>query len=373
MLRILLVYYEPAPAGQTTHVLSLARGLDKRKFHVTVVLPRHLERSRAAFEQTGVEAIPLPLRKVLWPPQAVAALARLARQQDIVHIHSLEAGLPGRVVARLAGARRVIYTPQTIDIRRVRWHPLYVDIERILAHLTDAIISVNEPDRARLIRWGIPPDKVVTIPNGIDLSAFDGPVDVGSMRDALGLDQDGPLVMQVARLSAQKDPLAFVEGAAYVVRGRPDAQFALVGEGPLREAVAARIRALDLEKRVHLLGWQDEAFRLMAAADVVTLTSRWEGTPYTLLEAMAWSRPVVATAVNGCTEIVEDGATGFLVPAGDPTAWAKRVSNLLSDPIMAAAMGQQARERVEERYSLQEMVAHIESLYRRVVCEATPS
>ena len=279
-------------------------------------------------------------------------------------------------------------------------HWLYVLIERILARVTDVIISVNEPDRERLIRWGIPSHKIVIIPNGIDLSPsaplttlrtgslgvnsvegpalsaaegacpersrrVEGPVDVGSLRRALGLDEDRPLVMQVARLSAQKDPLAFVEGAAHVVRERPDAQFALVGEGPLTEATAKRVRALGLDEHVHLLGWRDEAFRLMAAADVVSLTSRWEGAPHTLLEAMAWSRPVVATAVNGCPEIVVDGGTGFLVPPGDTKAWARRIIDLLSDPTMAAAMGREGRIRVEERFSLREMAARIEGPYQQ--------
>ncbi|MBE9507515.1 MAG: glycosyltransferase family 4 protein [Chloroflexi bacterium] len=398
-MKILLVFYEPMPAGQTTHVLSLARALDNCKYRVTVVLPANLQRSIAAFRQAGVEVVPLPLRKVVWSPQAVVTLARLIRRQDIdiVHVHSQEAGLLGRLVARAAGARRVIYTPQTIDIRRVRFHWLYVLIERILARVTDVIISVNEPDRERLIRWGIPPHKIVIIPNGIDLSPSapsttlmtgslgvnsiegtcpacpersrgkpaEGPVDVGSLRRALGLDEDRPLVMQVARLSAQKDPLAFVEGAAHVVRERPDVQFALVGEGPLTEATAKRVRALGLDEHVHLLGWRDEAFNLMAAADVVSLTSRWEGAPHTLLEAMAWSRPVVATAVNGCPEIVVDGGTGFLVPPGDTKAWARRIIDLLSDPVMAAAMGREGRIRVEERFSLREMAARIEGPYQQ--------
>jgi glycosyltransferase involved in cell wall biosynthesis len=379
MLRILLLYYEPIPAGQTTHVLSLARALDSREYRVTVILPVHLRRTIAAFRQTGVEVVPLRLRKAMWPLQTIVTLARLIREQgfDIVHVHSQEAGLLGRAVAWMAGARGVIYTPQTIDIRRVRLHWLYVLIEHTLARVTDAIVSVNELDRERLIRWGIPPHKIATIPNGIDLSAFrrpvlseaegvEEPVDVGGLRRALGLDEDRQLVMQVARLSAQKDPLAFVEGAAYVVRERPEAQFALVGEGPLRDAVAARIRDLGLRGHVHLLGWRDEAFKLMAAADVVSLTSRWEGAPYTLLEAMAWSRPVVATAVNGCPEIVVDGGTGFLVPPGDTTAWARRIIDLLSEPAMAAAMGRAGRRRVEERFSQQEVVACTERLYQQV-------
>jgi glycosyltransferase involved in cell wall biosynthesis len=172
--------------------------------------------------------------------------------------------------------------------------------------------------------------------------------------------------MQMARLSAQKDPLAFVEGAARVVRKCPEAQFALVGEGPLREEVAARVTERGLRDHVHLLGWHAEGYRLLAAGDVVSLTSRWEGAPYSLLEAMAWSRPVVATAVNGCPEIVVDGETGYLVPPGDTAAWAGRVVELLRDPAKAAEMGRQGRRRVEEHFSLRDMAARLERLYEQV-------
>lgn len=364
-MQVLLIYYEPVPAGQTTHVLALASGLDRSKFCPTIVLPTALQPSIAAFQRVGVRVVPLPLRKLMWPLQAVAALARLIRQEgfDIVHVHSQEAGLLARVVARMAGARRIIYTPQTIDIRQVRWHWLYVLVERALAHLTDTVISVSEFDRERLIGWGLAPYKVVTIPNGIDPNAFETPADVGRLRQELGVDEERPLVMQVGGLRAQKAPLAFVEGASRVARECPNVQFVLIGEGPLTEKVRARVLELGLERHVRLTGWREGAYRLMPAANIVTLTSQWEGMPHVLLEAMACSRPVVATAVNGCPEIVVDGVTGFLVPAGDPAAWARRVVDLLNDPVTADAMGRRGRERVEERFSLRRMIAQIERLY----------
>jgi glycosyltransferase involved in cell wall biosynthesis len=353
------------PAGQTTHVLALARGLSQRGHRVTVALPQHLDRSIAALNASEVSTVPLPMGKLLWPTGSARSVARLVRREgiDIVHIHSQESGLLGRLLARMAGAATLVYTPQVLDIRQTRWYWLYVLLERALAHITDAIVSVDEPGRTRLLGWGIPPSKLFTIANGIDLARFAEPPPRCDLRRTLGLEQDGPLVMQVARLTVQKDPLAFVEGAAQVVCQRPDVQFALVGDGPLRDVVAGRIRELGLDAHVRLLGWRDEAYGLMPAADVLTLTSQWEGLPHVLLEAMAWSRPVVATAVNGCLDAVVDGETGFLVPLGEPVAWAQRVLDLLDDPAKAARMGRQGRQRVEQCFSQETMIARIETLY----------
>jgi glycosyltransferase involved in cell wall biosynthesis len=364
-LKVLLVFYEPQPSGQTTHVLSLVDGLNQQQFDLTVILPEHLERSIVAFQKTGADVLSLGLHKLAWTPAAVAAITRLIRHRafDIIHIHSQEAGLTTRPLVRLAGARRVLYTPQTLDIRRVRWHWLYILVERALARITDVIISVNNSDRERLIQWGLPPGKVVTVPNGIDLAQFGESVDTIAVRQTLGLDARHPLVMQVGRLSAQKDPLAFIDGASKVAQRCPDARFAMVGDGPLRGAVTARIQELGLEHQIRMLGWYENARRLIAAADVVTLTSRWEGTPYVLLEAMGWSRPVIATAVNGCSEVIVDEETGFVVGPGDTGAWASRVIDLLESPAKATLMGRKGRMRVEDLFTVQNVVERIERLY----------
>ncbi len=366
-LNVLLVYYEPAVSGQSTHVLSLARAL--RQHRVTVVLPEALAALAPDFQQAGARVVSLPLRKVFWSLSTISAFTGLIRQEhfDIVHVHSQEAGLVGRALAYLAGARHILYTPQTIDIRRAGWHWLYALLEVILSVITERIISVNEADRRRLIRWGIPAAKVVAIPNGIDLARFSTPVDPAALRKKLGMSVERPLVMQVGRLSPQKDPFAFVEGARRILERHPEAQFALVGKGPLQEELASRIAALGLSQQVFMAGWQDDAWQLMAAAEVITLTSRWEGTPYSLLEAMACAKPVVATAVNGCPEIVLHGETGFLAPAGDLEAWVAGVARLLEQPAQAARMGQRGRQWVEEKFSTDKMGKQIEALYRQVL------
>jgi glycosyltransferase involved in cell wall biosynthesis len=146
----------------------------------------------------------------------------------------------------------------------------------------------------------------------------------------------------------------------------------MVGQGPLRDSIGSRIASLGMRERIRLLGWWDHARRLMVAADIVTLTSRWEGAPYSLLEAMAASRPVVATAVNGCPEIVADRESGYLVPWGDTSAWAAKVLDLLDHPRHAARMGKAGRTRVESLFSIQETTAHTLALYARLAQQGSP-
>jgi glycosyltransferase involved in cell wall biosynthesis len=371
MLKVLLVYYEPRQSGQTTHVLSLVKGLDRSRYDISVILPNHLEKTIETFRQAGVRVYPLSMRKILWKPDAIIEFLRLAHQEkfDILHVHSQEAGLITRVLTPFTGVKRTIYTPQTIDIHHVKWHWLYIFFERILSNVTDKIISVNKADRKRLLKWGIPAEKVVIIPNSIDLKQFNDNIDTFAVRSQLGLNEHNPVVMQVGRLSTQKAPCAFVDGAYIIAQEHPDVQFVMVGDGPLEDKVRGHIKELGMSESIKVVGWYDNAFELISSADIVTLTSRWEGTPFSLLEAMAWSKPVIATKVNGCSEMIIDGITGFLVPPGDINAWSSRVIELLNKPELAKGFGQLGNERVNRFFSKDIMVNQIESLYNQVACE----
>ena len=368
MQKVLFVYFEPQESGQTTHVLSLVRGLRKDKYAITVVLPSQLRKSRSVFKQTGVTIIPLPMRKILWNSKSIASLFRLIRREnfDIIHVHSQEAGFIVRLIARVAGAKLIIYTPQCTNIKRTRLFWLYRSIERILSYITDMIISVSEIDRSRIIQWGIPSSKVITINNGIDIDLKKSLPDIVAKRHMLDLDEKAPIVMQVGRLSYQKNPLNFLKGASLAIKENPDVQFLLVGDGPLKADVEDYIQELDINKNVQCLGWQENASELIAIADVITLTSRWEGMPYVLLEAMAWSRPVVATAVNGCREIVEQEVTGYLVPNNDVKSWANSVIKLLADGKKSKDMGQRGNRRLKDKFSLEKMIEQTEGLYDRL-------
>jgi glycosyltransferase involved in cell wall biosynthesis len=364
---VLLIYYEPLASGQTAHVFSLAKSLDRARFQVEVLMPEHLALAARPFYEAHVKVTLLPIHKTLWRPKAIFHLLHAIRNQPdtIVHIHSQEAGLVARPLAKIGGGKYIFYTPQTIDIRRKHFFKVYVLLECFLARVTDRILSVNEADKQRMVAWGISPKKIVTVYNGIDLEQFHQMTDPGKIRQSLGLRETGPLVMQIGRMSTQKSPLDFIEGAAIILQKRPEVQFVMIGDGPLYSKVLQRVQELGLESKIKLAGACDTAFRLIPAADIVTLTSMWEGAPYSLLEAMAWEKPVVATAVNGCPEIVGDHESGLLVPPNHPERWAQTVMEVLDNPRMAEAFGHAGRQRVEEKFSLPNMVRSIANLYEQ--------
>lgn len=366
-LRLCYVYYEPRPSGQSEHVLSLVHNLDRQRFAVTVVMPDLLASLKEDYVSAGARVLTLPLRKLRWPAAAITGLINEFRRgkPHLVHIHSQEAGLIARPLARLSGTHRVVYTPHTINIRNRRWQKLYWQFEKSLSAITDRIISINDADRQTLIQLGVSAEKLITVYNGIDLARFDPlappPAEI---KNLYGTGQ--ALVMQVGRMNEQKAPFDFLEGARQVLGQMPAARFVLVGDGPLLESVRQKIRADGLENRVYAVGAQPQAFRWMQAADIVTLTSYWEGSPYTLLEAMAWCKPVVATGVNGCPELVHEGETGFLVPPGEPNEWADRVLRLLADPQCRRKMGESGRKHLENNFTIKLMTEKLTEIYEEI-------
>jgi glycosyltransferase involved in cell wall biosynthesis len=201
----------------------------------------------------------------------------------------------------------------------------------------------------------------MTIVNGIDLGHFDPsrePLDLARF----GVPADALVVAVIGSLTEQKDHENFVEAAATLAARDPRVCFLIVGAGPLRDGIAASIDALgDLQKRIILTGEISQMPQLLAAIDVLAISSRWEGLPMVLLEGMAMRRGIVATAVGGIPDVVEDGVNGRLVTAADPQALAKAIADLLNDETARARLGKAARETIARSFDSTPM--------RRRVCE----
>ena len=301
--------------------------------------------------------------------RALAAVTKIAREfrPHIVHTHLAKAGTIGRVAARLAGTRAVVHTYHGTVFRGYfggTKSRAIVGIEQALSHITTRIVAITPSQRRELIDLGIGDDrKVVEIPLGFDLAPFLRPPDQNDARDRLGLPRDIPIVAIVARLVPVKDVSLFLRAMAKV----PAPALAVgVGDGALRASLEAESAALGLGERCRFIGWQRDVAAVYAAADVVALTSINEGSPVSIIEAMAAGRAVVCTAVGGVPDVVRSG-TGVLVPRGDDAAFAAAIAGLFSDPPRRAQLGAAARQAVHPMYDAARLVADMTHLYESML------
>jgi glycosyltransferase involved in cell wall biosynthesis len=288
----------------------------------------------------------------------------------IVHTHSSKAGILGRAAARAAGAEVVVHSIHGFGFHDAQPLPLrkfLVGLERLASRWTDAFIAVSGENIRLGVREKIlSADRVRLIRSGFDTGRFlAGSRERG--RRLLGIPDGVPVVGTVAPFKPQKAPLDFVEVARRVLRRVPAARFVMIGDGELRPAVERAVAASKMEASFLLPGWRDEVPDLMRAFDVFLLTSRWEGLPKVVPQALLAGVPVVATAVDGTREILDDGVDGYLAPPGDVEALARRVSDLLAgkaalDPLFK-------RDRLLREFDQAEMVRAQERLYEELLAQ----
>jgi sugar transferase (PEP-CTERM/EpsH1 system associated) len=300
-------------------------------------------------------------------PRTFVNLVRVLRRTrpDVVHSRNW-ATFDAVMAARLAGIRAIIHgehgrdiaDPEGRNVRRNRYR-------RLCAPLVTRFVTVSDELRDWLVRdVGLSAKKIITIHNGVDTERY-APRDLAAARRALGLPRDALVVGAVGRLDPVKDHATLVGAFASVLRRVP-AILMIVGDGPCRRDLERRVRSLQIDPHVRLLGERDDVPVALAAMDVFVLPSIAEGISNTVLEAMATALPVVVTRIGGNPELVEDGVNGMHVPREDSAALAAAITAYLEDDHLRVLHGKSARERVLEHFSLQSMVARYASLYRDV-------
>lgn len=268
-----------------------------------------------------------------------AGAALVSRLPLVVTLHNLvptRLSLPARAALRmtLSRARRVIAVSQAV------------------AHSVRDIVRDDK--------------RLVVVPNGVDVKRFSQTMlpTRAAARDMLGLLPDDVVALCLARLSPEKDVACFLEAAALLAPRLEQARFLIAGDGPLLPTLRYQITFLGLDERATLLGRRDDVPVLLAAANLLCLSSREEGLSVAVLEAMASGLPVVATQVGGIPEAVEAGETGLLVPPRDPPALARALEALLSDTTRAQVLGAAGRARVARHFTLDQMLAATRAIYR---------
>ncbi|MBK8014352.1 MAG: glycosyltransferase family 4 protein [Deltaproteobacteria bacterium] len=286
----------------------------------------------------------------------------------IVHTHSSKAGILGRVAARVAQVPHVVHTIHGFGFfsgQHPIKHAFFVEAERAVGRSTDAFICVSKANlaEARARRIIGPSQEVRVIRSGMPLSLYRGLDERRSgARTRLGIEPDHEVILFIGNFKPQKDPLTLIQAMHHVAARRPHTTLLMAGDGELRPAVETEIRRLGLEPHVRLLGWREDVPELLAAADVVALSSLFEGLPRSAIQAIAAGRPFVGTRVDGTTEIIRHGKNGFLV---EPRAPAK-LGNALIEALVQRPVDPDDAQRIQA-WDADKMVEAQADLYRDLV------
>jgi glycosyltransferase involved in cell wall biosynthesis len=291
-------------------------------------------------------------------------LARIIRQElpDVVHAHDPH-GVAMASVALAIG--RLPRPPLFVASRRVDFRLKDNAFSRWKHRRVDAFLCASEAIRQMLLADGLEPQRALTVHEGIDIEHVDA-APQADVHSEFWLPHHAPIVGNIAALVAHKGQRYLVDAAPAVLRQVPDARFLIVGEGELRPLLDQLIRKHHLEKHVLLTGFRPDPLALLKAFDVFVMSSVTEGLGTSLLDAMACRKSIVATRAGGIPEVVADGETGFLVPVRDPAALADRIVRLLQRDDLRAAFGETGRQRVEQRFSAEQMVAATLAAYADV-------
>lgn len=360
------------PGGAEKLAIEQALRLDRGRFLPSVALTRAADPRDGVDEQVarlrgaGIDVIGIrPFGRTRMRPWWV--LLRYIRRNgiEILHSHKFATNAYAIALARMSGIRTVIAHEHTWDSGHAN-RSAYRWIERAwIARGSSRVIAASDDLRRRLIEQaGLPPERVLTVPNGI------APLPTGDsrrVRSELGIGEHAPVVGAVAHLRAEKALDSLLEAAAMVRRGLPALRVVIAGEGPARTSLQGLIRDLGQENAITLLGFRTDIPDVLAALDVAVCCSDYEGGhSLAVLEYMNAGVPVVATGVGALPEVLEGGRCGLIVPPRDPAALANAISRALADADLRRGLVERARKRVDA-FGIDGWIASIEQLYEELL------
>lgn len=346
--------------GQEHRILLECREMIRRGHRVRIACRPEAELFPKA-QEAGIPVTPVPFRSAA-DLSSIRSLFSLFRREGVhvVNTHSGKDSWVASIAAKAAGVPLLIRTRHiSVPIRRHAFNLIY--------RWPDGYITTGEMIRDHLVGNGIPGDRVVSIPTGVDPERFSPSVDGSGIRNEFGVARDAFLVSMIGVLRSWKRHDVFLE-ALRLLRERGLRVRALVaGEGPQRERTAAAIRELGLSDAVTMTGYRQDVPEILAASDALVLSSdRFEGVPQAILQALVMGKPVVASPVGGIPEVVHPEETGLLCPTGNAAAYADALARIAGDPALGERLGKAGRELVLARYTLAAMCEKTEALYRRL-------
>lgn len=356
--------------GTETQLVQVAKRLDPRLYDVRVGCLRAVGPLVGSLLQAGIQVLEFPTQGPVLSPRGFFQLFRLAQyirkeRIDVVHSHDLWANLISVPAARLARAPIVITSQR--NMAHLSWYtPFRRKIVRLIHLLANHVVANSDAIKRLLAQdFRIPPERVHVLRNGVDFERI-----ARARGDRLklfpALSQKAKLVIHVANMNSEvKGHAILIEAAKDVCTVVPEAAFILVGDGPLRSQLEEQVRRVGIWDHFTFLGRRKDVPEILSCGDLFVLPSFAEGLPNSVLEASAAGLPIVATSVGGIPEIIEDGATGLLIPPENPQALCAAILQLLKNPAFAAAVARAGKERVSSQFCFDIALAGLKRLYSR--------
>jgi glycosyltransferase involved in cell wall biosynthesis len=363
--RVVYLSHAYMVGGAEEMVLNLVRHLPER-FEPRVVCIHDAGPIGEEIKQTGVPFRVLGLTPGLMRPFDLLRLRDFLVECEpaIVHTFLLTGSLYGRFAAMMAQVPVVIGTEVNIYERKQLAHAM---AEKWLMRRTDAVVASAESVRDFYIKQvDADPSKVDVIYNAVDWSQLQTTMTPEKFRQSIGAPTDVPVAGIIARLTEQKAHRVLFDAMAHHP-GLSQLHLLVVGDGELRDHLKGRVATLGLQSRVHFLGARRDLGNVLAGIDLFVMPSFWEGLPLSLVLAMGAGLPVVATAVAGIPEVVQDGVSGLLIPPNDTAALGDALARVIADDTLRVRMGQAARAYVRPRFGVDGYVSSITALYDRVL------
>ncbi len=365
--------------GPSRHVLILNSGLNSERYSSHLAIGRvssgegdltHLAR------EMNIDTSIIPeLSREISPLKDMITFFKLCSlirriKPDIVHTHTAKAGALGRMAAIVNRVPVKIHTFHGHIFHsyfgRIKT-AIFIMIERFLSLFTSRIIAISHTQLDELMNgYGvIPKERGTVVPLGLDLEPYLRSGKVRDIRPEYSLHKDTLLVGIVGRLEKVKNHTLFLEAVKKVLKSSSGlkVKFLVIGDGTLKKALESYAEQLGISGSVIFTGWQSDLVTIYKNLDVVCLTSLNEGTPISLIEAMACSRPVLSTDVGGVRDVVEDNISGILSPNEDVESFSKALKGLLCDKAMRERLGNAAKNAVMTKFSKKRLIEDIEKLY----------
>jgi len=364
MIHIVQVLTDTNIGGAGRYLLNYLKNYDRSVFRVTVVLPEKSQLSERVLACEGVELVEVPyMADQSYNKQCVSVLKDLFLKikPDLLHTHAC---LSARIAARKAKVPVIIATRHCIEAPH---HGLKSVVVKFLNnYLCDYYIAVSQAVVDNLIESGIKPEKIKLVANGVEPVKVLGGEECDDIKQKYGIAKDETVFSVFARLEPVKGHKYFIKAARQFVKDKPKSKFLIVGSGSLEATLKEQVARYGLEKNVIFTGFVPDTTPLLNITDVNVITSESEAMSLAILEAMSLGKPSIATAVGGNTELIEHNVNGILIGYADSSSLTESMLRLSKNTELLTKLGQKAKEKYNQQFTVQTMVTHLEELYKEV-------